>query len=108
MGLGLFQKDVARIIGVTTDTVTNWEKNRVLPALRVLPRVLELLGYDPCQKDDSIAGQLTGARGSQGLSQKKLAEILLVNPCTPSKWEIGNRIPRGLYFQRVRLFLDSL
>ena len=31
MDLGLFQKDVARFVGVKTDTVTNWEKGRTIP-----------------------------------------------------------------------------
>lgn len=28
MDMGLFQKDVAKIIGVSTDTITYWEKGR--------------------------------------------------------------------------------
>ncbi|MGB7055174.1 MAG: helix-turn-helix transcriptional regulator [bacterium] len=31
MDLGLFQKDVARMIGVSTDTITLWEKGRTKP-----------------------------------------------------------------------------
>ena len=31
MDMGLFQKDVARMIGVSTDTITNWEKGRTKP-----------------------------------------------------------------------------
>ena len=31
LNLGLLQKDVAEIIGVTTDTITNWDKNRLDP-----------------------------------------------------------------------------
>ena len=31
LDLGLFQKDVAELVGVSTDTVTNWEKNRSEP-----------------------------------------------------------------------------
>ena len=44
---GLFQKDVAKLVGVCTDTVTNGEKNRSSPDLRALPGVVEFLGYDP-------------------------------------------------------------
>ena len=32
MKLGLPQSDVAKIIGVTTDTITNWELNRNKPS----------------------------------------------------------------------------
>jgi DNA-binding XRE family transcriptional regulator len=31
MDMGLFQKDVAKIIGVSTDTIINWEKGRTKP-----------------------------------------------------------------------------
>ena len=31
MDMGLFQKDIARIIGISTDTITNWEKGRTEP-----------------------------------------------------------------------------
>ena len=107
LDLGLFQKDVARLMGVTTDTVTNWEKNRSNPDLRVLPRVLNFLGYDPCQTDESIGGQLVRARHSRGLTQRNLAQILRIDPSTLSKWELATREPQGLNLQRVKLFLDS-
>ncbi|HIE05175.1 MAG TPA: hypothetical protein EYP58_00070 [bacterium (Candidatus Stahlbacteria)] len=32
MDLGLFQKDVAKFVGVTTDSVTYWEKGRYQPS----------------------------------------------------------------------------
>lgn len=43
MDMGLFQKDVARIIGVSTDTVTYWEKGRVKPSKKNLPRIKQFL-----------------------------------------------------------------
>ena len=104
----MFQKDVAKLVGVCTDTVTNWEKNRSNPDLRALPGVVEFLGYDPRPADQFVANQLTHARQARGLTQRELAQILRVDPSTLSKWELGIREPQGLYFQRIRLFLDSL
>ncbi|MCZ6704988.1 MAG: helix-turn-helix transcriptional regulator [Bacteroidetes bacterium] len=104
---GLFQKDVAQLVGVCTETVTNWEKNRSSPDLRVLPKVLEYLGYDPRMADESIGGRLVRSRQARGLSQRGVAHILGVDPSTLSKWELGTREPQGRYLQRVRLFLDS-
>ena len=49
----MFQKDVAELVGVCTDTVRNWEKNRSNPDLRALARVLEFLGYDPRLENES-------------------------------------------------------
>lgn len=43
MDLGLFQKDVAKIIGVATDTITPWEKGRTKPGKRLLPKIEKFL-----------------------------------------------------------------
>ena len=50
----MFQKDVAKAVGVCTDTVTNWEKNRSDPDLRSVPQVLDFLGYDPRNEAEYI------------------------------------------------------
>ena len=41
--LGLLQKDVARIIVVTEDSITNWEKNRSKPMKRYHSKILAFL-----------------------------------------------------------------
>ncbi len=43
MDLGLFQKDVARMLGVATDTVTYWEKGRVKPSKKNLVKIQKFL-----------------------------------------------------------------
>jgi DNA-binding transcriptional regulator YiaG len=43
MDLGLFQKDVAEFVGVSTDTVTLWEKGRKEPSKRYLKRIEQFL-----------------------------------------------------------------
>jgi len=43
MDLGLFQKDVAKFICVTTDTVTYWEKGRVKPGKKNLKKIQQFL-----------------------------------------------------------------
>ncbi|MGB3480245.1 MAG: helix-turn-helix transcriptional regulator [bacterium] len=43
MDLGLFQKDVAKIMGVATDTITLWEKGRKEPSKRYLKRIEQFL-----------------------------------------------------------------
>ena len=43
MDLGLLQKDVARFVGVVTDTVTLWEKGRKEPSKRYLKRIEQFL-----------------------------------------------------------------
>ena len=43
MDKGLLQRDIARIIGVQTDTVTNWENNRSIPHLRYHNNIKKLI-----------------------------------------------------------------
>ncbi len=43
MDMELFQKDIAQIIGVSTDTVTNWEKGRTKPSLKNLDKIMQFL-----------------------------------------------------------------
>jgi transcriptional regulator with XRE-family HTH domain len=42
--LGLLQREVAELIGVTTLTITNWELGRTKPGARSLPGLLRFLG----------------------------------------------------------------
>jgi DNA-binding XRE family transcriptional regulator len=44
---GLSQPEVARKLGVATDTITNWELNRYKPQTRFLERIFRFLVYRP-------------------------------------------------------------
>ena len=44
LDLGLLQKDVAGILGVSTDTITSWERGRIQPMHRHYIRIKEFLG----------------------------------------------------------------
>ncbi len=93
MDLGLQQKDVGRIVNATTSTVTNREKGRTYPKLKFLPKVHEFLGYIPFESEaTSIAAQIRELRHCNGLSMKRLAKILDVDPGTIARWENGGRV----------------
>jgi len=47
LDLGLLQMHVAEEIGVDECSIYNWESNRVAPSLRLIPRIIEFLGYVP-------------------------------------------------------------
>lgn len=44
LDLGLRQKDIAEIMGVSVDTICYWEGNRVNPARRLLPKIGDFFG----------------------------------------------------------------
>ena len=87
LDLGLLQKDVAEIIGVTTDTITNWEKNRTKPMYWHYPRITEFLGYCPFERLNYIGERLRRNRFYQGLSQDEMAQRLGTDPRTLSRNE---------------------
>jgi transcriptional regulator with XRE-family HTH domain len=95
LDLGLFQKDVAATIGVDICTVTNWENGRCGPALRVMPRILEFLGYEPSAFEPSMLGKaIKQYRRMRGISQKELARRLDIDPSTLAKYEAGRNTRR--------------
>jgi transcriptional regulator with XRE-family HTH domain len=93
LDLGRFQKDVGRLFGVDTTTVTNWEKNRTKPTLRLMPAVIRFLGYSPLPETDSLGERLKTYRRTSGTTQKRLAAILGVDPTMLARWESGKLKP---------------
>ena len=95
LDLNLLQRQVAEQIGVDKITITNWERNATTPAIRYIPAIIEFLGYDPQPAADSFPDCLATARKALGLSQRKMAETLGVDPDTLQGWEAGRHQPTG-------------
>ncbi len=86
--LGLFQKHVAKALGVDLSTVTNWEKNRTTPTLWTLSKIIEFLGYDPSVDNPStMGGRLLRFRKCRGMSQKEFAMRIGIDPTTLNRLE---------------------
>ena len=105
MDLGLNQKDVASKIGSDTTSVTNWEKGHSEPEIRFLPAILGFLGHDPRPVPSTTSEALVWFRNSRGWSQRRLAEVLEVDPTTLSRWELGKKLPWGSFADRVASLL---
>jgi ribosome-binding protein aMBF1 (putative translation factor) len=83
LDLGLFQKDVARQLDVTTLMVTNWEMNRTSPEFHVVSRLIEFLGYVPTAetiREESLGERIVRTRRVLGTPQGQLARRLGVDP----------------------------
>ena len=106
--MGLLQKEVAERLNVSVSTVFNWERNRATPALWQNPKIIRFLGYSPYTTPQSFSGRLKAHRRATGLSQKKLAKTLRVDPSTLARWERGERHPRKHYLRRIEALLASL
>lgn len=107
--LGLYQKDVAKLFGITLFTIINWEKGRTTPTVKFIPSLVQFLGYDPLPKErpTSIADRLRTKRRELGLGQRETAQILGVNASTVTRWEGGSRIQELEHRKVVAEFLGN-
>jgi transcriptional regulator with XRE-family HTH domain len=98
---GLLQLEVAQQIGVTKSTIWNWERNASSPRWRCWPKIVTFLGYDPLPPALCAAERLVRYRKLRGMSQKQMAWHLAIDPGTLSKWERGQRTPKGKFLLRL-------
>jgi len=91
--LGLFQREVAKKIGVTESTVWRWERNETSPPARFIPAIITFLGCDPSPPPRLFSESLLKTRKLLGLTQKAMARRLGVDPTTLARWEHGQSQP---------------
>jgi DNA-binding XRE family transcriptional regulator len=71
-----------------TFTINLWEKNKVQPSVAQIPKIIEFVGRDPFEEiTENLGDKLRSCRKLKGLSQKKFAQQLGVDPSTLSSWE---------------------
>jgi transcriptional regulator with XRE-family HTH domain len=95
LDLKLLQKQVADQIGVHHQTITGWECNATVPEVRYMPAIIQFLGYNPLPAASSLPERLVTARRELGLSQRKMAERMGVDPASLGGWEAGRHQPTG-------------
>jgi len=103
--LGLYQKDVAAQIGVTTSSIWNWEHGWTID-LRYIPRVIEFLGYNPIPCPDDVLEKLAWFRQVNGLTLEQLGAEIGRDPEQLSDWLSGRHIPGRRNRKEVELFLS--
>jgi transcriptional regulator with XRE-family HTH domain len=107
--LKLSRLQVAKIIGVSTETITNWENERKAPQIKFFPKIIEFLGYNPYRIDISTqGGRIKFYRYQKGLSQRGLAKLLRVESSTIKTWEKNECEPRQNNLKRLTKYLEIL
>jgi transcriptional regulator with XRE-family HTH domain len=85
-----------------------WEKNRIKPSLALIPRIIEFLGYDPFEAvHENLLDSIKNLRRLYGLSQKKLAGSLGIDPSTVGAWERAENQPSKPLLDKLVLFFGS-
>ena len=102
----MLQKELGELIGLTENSVNNWEANTSTPEVRYMPAIIEFLGYNPLAPANTVAEKLVRQRTTQGLTQKQAAELLAIDQGTLARWERGEREPADKFLERVKQFLE--
>jgi transcriptional regulator with XRE-family HTH domain len=78
--LGLLQREAAERMGVSTDTMVNWEKDKTEPVAAQFRPVVAFLGYDPTPEPQTLAERLKAKQRSLGASLAQVARYLGWDP----------------------------
>ena len=102
--LGLFQRDVADTIGTTESTIWNWENNYATPYISYIPNIIKFLGYVPFNTSyNTLREKIVTSRKLLGLSQRKYARLIGIDPSTLGRWEQGKSTPRPEKLEKLGL-----
>ena len=102
--LGLYQKDVATRLGVTTSTVWNWE-NTGSVNLRFIPQIIEFLGYNPISQPEDLLERLSWYKQVNGLSLERLGVEMGRDPEQLADWLSGRHYPCQRNREEIEGFL---
>jgi transcriptional regulator with XRE-family HTH domain len=97
----LYQRQVAVEIGVTLNTILDWEKDRKEPETRYWPGILKFLGYDPHPEPRSLGERLRAKYRVLGLPRKAAAQRLGIDEGTLQRYEEGTRRPTSPQARRL-------
>ncbi|MBX9839672.1 MAG: hypothetical protein K2X69_15310, partial [Silvanigrellaceae bacterium] len=109
MDIGMYQWEVAKQLHVSEETITNWEINRTIPQIKYYPRITSFLGYEFWKLDrNTISGKLKAYRYTNGLSVKRCAKLIQVDPSTIDAWESGKNASPQDFFEKLNTVLKTL
>jgi len=102
------QKEVAALIGVTENTISNWELNLYKPDIQFYPNIFKFIECIPFElKTDTLGDQIRTFRILNGMSQEKLASELGINESTVFHYEKGKHKPTKKVLAKLSVILDS-
>ena len=102
------QAEVGRRLAVHKGSVQNWERGVGVPGIRLLPAIIEFLGYDPEPEPKSLPERIAYARRRLGFTQEDMARALEVNPVTVWSWESGRTEPSGSKLRQLQALFNQM
>ena len=83
---GLFQEEVAQILGVTEPSVTNWELGHSEPSVKHIPKIIEFIGYCPYDPAAELVDRVEVVRRALGFTQEEFAQHLQIDESSLASW----------------------
>lgn len=74
--LGLLQREAGERMGVSAETVANWEKDKTKPIPTQFRPVVAFLGYDPTPTSVSLVERFEAKRRELGVTLEQVAKYL--------------------------------
>lgn len=85
--LRMYQPQLAKQLGVSEATVSNWETNKAVPKIYQWRQLIEFLGFYPFPEEDTLSSQIKKYRLVRGLTQEALGVLVGVDGTTVCGWE---------------------
>lgn len=74
--LRISQNEVAKILNVEPETITNWYYGRTFPEITDYAKIIAFLGYDPFPEDiTTVSGMIKHFRKIKGMTFRQLATL---------------------------------
>jgi DNA-binding transcriptional regulator YiaG len=128
MQLGILQPEAARMLGVSTVTLSRWECDKVYPTPEFHQSIIAYLGHDPfvsaphpelknlrsneslgvanLSRAERIGLAIKQCRLERKLTGKECAATLGVDAKTLRDWERGRHRPIGYLRERISAFVN--
>lgn len=106
LSLGLNQKSVAKIMGVSEESYLHWEKEQLRPRVSMYPGIYAFLGGDPLPAPRTLPERLRRFRQARGLSVDHAAQLAGCDEATWAGWEGGKRVHKSQLLLVERLAVE--
>jgi len=103
---GLSQPEVAKILDVTTDSVTGWELNRNEPTAKYAQAIISFIGHCPLV-GNTLGEQLYYARLITGKTQKQVAKAIGCDTSNLRYIELDQRVPNPKTLEKIQEYLKG-
>ncbi|MEO1438246.1 MAG: helix-turn-helix transcriptional regulator [Bacteroidota bacterium] len=108
LDLGLEGIEVANLLKVHPQTITNWELNHSQPSIEHLPRIIDFIGYDPFEiQGDSIQALILNYQRRVGVGLPTLARRIGIDPGTLIRVSKGEQQPFKKTEQKIRAYISE-